>query len=132
MIAFWIIFVWFVYVGVNIGLAEWNNLIRVERIKAGNKKQIEHFWWGLFYGALCAPMYWPGGVWFVGSVLLLHISVFPVFFNRASDLPAFHLSKTSTAITDRIMVWLGLTSTEWVNIGAFILSIGLLIKTIYG
>jgi hypothetical protein len=77
-------------------------------------------------------MFWPGGWWFIGSILLLHLSVFPVAYNRLAAPSTFYLSKTTTALTDRIMSWLGMKSTEWVNIGAFILSIGLLIKTIYG
>lgn len=135
VLTFHIILAWLVYAASNIFLAWWNNEVRVHRIKVGNPNQIEHPLWAAIY---CG---WVSPIWFIMhdhwnyfhlwsliiSLLLLHLSFFPVAYNRYSDLPAFHLSKTSKAITDITMVKIGLKSTEAVNIGALLISLTLLI-----
>lgn len=124
--------IWCAFVVGNICLAEWNDTVRRKRIKNGNTKQIEHFWYGLGYCVLCGGVFYISRSWweFV-SLILLHASIFPVSYNRFSDLPAFHLSTTSAAITDRVMVKLGLKSTEEVNIIAFCISVILLFLQIF-
>lgn len=92
---------------------------------------IRHGWWAAAYGALIAIPYLFFKDWLlVGSLALLHLSVFPVVYNIKAGLPAFFLSKTTTALTDRLMVWIGLTSTEIVNFLALAGSILLLILSI--
>lgn len=121
-----IIIVWLLYTGINIAIAEWNDTVRRSRIKAGNPRQIEHFWYWLGYCLLCLPVYLISESWVeLLSILLLHISVFTVSYNRFSDLPAFNLSKTSKAITDRTLVKIGLKSYAPVAIPAFIISLAL-------
>lgn len=123
-----IIIVWLVFVVICVILAEWNDAIRRRRIAKGNPKQIEHFWWAAGYGIPCGVIWYISRSWLeVGSLALLHISIFPVAYNHFAEQPAFHLSRTSKAFSDRFMVWIGLKSTEAVNIPAFALSIALTI-----
>lgn len=120
--------IWCLFVGINISIAEWNDSVRRKRIKNGNTKQIEHFWYGLGYGILCGAIFYISRNWAeFFSLLLLHLGVFPPAYNRFSDLPMFNLSKTSRAITDRIMVAMKLKSTEEVNIIAFCISVILMV-----
>lgn len=129
---FMLLAVWFVYGAINIGFAEWNDAIRRKRILKKDPRQINHPLWAAFYCLVCTPMYLFFKDWYlVGSVLLLHLSVFPVAYNRYADQPAFNLSKTSTAITDRLMVRAGLKSTEIVNIAAFFFSTSLLVISFF-
>lgn len=123
-----IIATWTLFHFINIGIAEWNDTVRRNRIKTGNRKQIEHFWYGLGYCLLSA------GVFYIShsfieliSVLLLHISVFAVAYNRFADLPAFNLSKTSKALTDRMLVRLGFKSYKFVAVTAYCISVVLFI-----
>lgn len=126
-----IILVWIGFAIGNIALAEWNNTARLHRIATNNPKQIEHFWYGLGYGILCGGIFYISrNYWELFSLLLLHISVFPIAFNLFCELPAFHLSKTSAAKTDQIMVKMGLKSTEWVNLSAFLISIAFVVLQI--
>lgn len=122
-----VIVIWLLFMLINSLIAESNDQTRRNRIKKGNKRQIEHFWYGLGYGILCLiPFYISRNWWELISLLLLHISVFPVAYNVFGGLKPFNLSTTSDAITDKIMVKLGLKTTKWVNIITLILSIGLL------
>lgn len=119
-----IITVWVIFAVGNIGIAEWNDSIRRKRIANKNPKQIEHFWYGLGYGILCgAVFYISRNYWELFSLLLLHLSVFPVAYNLFSDLPGFHLSLSTKAVTDRIMRTIGLKSIEEVAIISFCISI---------
>lgn len=119
-----IIVVWFIFVGVNILIAEWNDSVRRHRIANKNPKQIEHFWYGLGYCILCGiPFYISRNWWELFSLVLLHGSVFPAAYNIFSDNPVFHLSTTSAAIFDKTLVKWGFKSTEEVNIIAFCISI---------
>lgn len=121
---------WIIAIAVNILIAWTNDLIRRDAIKKHIVRSIHHGWWAFLYTGLCMIPYLIDKNWFeVASVLPLHISVFPVFFNWFSDktLSPFRLSRTSTAISDRFMVWIGLKSAEGVNIAGFILSAGLMI-----
>lgn len=127
-----IVVVWLIYVAVNICIAELNDKTRRKRIANKTYKQINHPLWAAIYCALCAIPIYISRSWIEAlSILLLHISIFPVAFNRFSDLPAFHLSPTSTAITDDIMRRLKLKSTEEVNIIAFYISVILLFIQIF-
>jgi hypothetical protein len=116
---------WFLYlIAVNIFMAWENNWVRVRRIKAGNPKQIEHPIYGAAYCIICGLIYFKSDLWLVASVLFLHLSVFPVCYNKFSNAPSlFYLSKTTTAWTDRTMVRIGIKDTEDVNISALIISI---------
>ncbi len=125
---FLIPFCFILYGGINISIAVWNKLIRDNRIRSGNPKQIEHPLWALGYALIIAPMWFAfHSVCFLFSLVLLHLSVFPVAYNLLTGVPAFHLSTTSKALTDRLMVKAGLKNTAIVNVGAFILSVGFLI-----
>lgn len=114
-----ILAIWIGYWGVNIFIAWWNNVIRLNRIKAGNKTEINHPLWGAFYCGLCAiPFIWIHSWWQVLSLVALHGSVFPVAWNimQGNNTPAFFLSKTTTALFDRFQLWLGFTSSEFFNL----------------
>jgi hypothetical protein len=128
MITFWIIVAYAFYVYANIGIAEINrNIVRM-RQHQGNPKQIEHPLWATIYCMLIAPSwFWLHSWYYVLALLLLHLSVFPVAFNMYMGEEMFHLSKTSKAITDRIMVWMGFKDTFIVNAVALIISITLFI-----
>lgn len=127
-----IILTWLGFNALNIVIAEWNDHVRRVRIRLGDPRQIEHFWYGLGYGLLC------GGAWYISrswigffSILLLHISVFTVAYNRFSDNPAFNLSRTSKALTDRLLVKLGFKSYEVVAVSAFCISVVLFILQLF-
>ena len=127
-----IIAVWLGFILINISIAEWNDHVRRVRIRIGNPKQIEHFWYGLGYCLLC------GAVWYISrswieliSLLLQHISVFTVAYNLFSDNPAFNLSKTSKALTDRVLVARGFKSYEFVAVTAFCVSAVLFIVQLF-
>lgn len=118
------------YIAVNISIAIWNKLIVDHRLRTGNPKQIEHPWWALGYVCVVAPL-WFGfhSIYFISAVLLLHLSIFPVAYNIVTGEDAFHLSQTSRAVTDRMMVKAGMKNTFLVNLISFLVSIALLIKT---
>lgn len=113
----------------------WENfLVWKYRHKTGNPKQIEHTIYGAVYAAICAAMFlkypiqdWHSWLLYL-SLLLQHISTFPVIYNRYRDNPWFFLSTTTSAKTDQLMVKLGLKDTAVVNILAFIISIILACK----
>lgn len=118
-----IIATWVVFILINIGIAEWNDHVRRVRIRLGDPRQIEHPWYALLYCALCYPVFYISNSWVeLISILLLHISVFTVAYNRFSDNPAFNLSRTSKALTDRLLVSLGFKSYELVAVTAFCIS----------
>ncbi len=119
-----VIVVWFVFIAINIFIAEWNDSTRRHRIANKNPKQIEHFWYGVGYCVLCGiPFYISRNWWELFSIVLLHLSIFPCAYNFFSDNNLFHLSPTSSALTDKTMRQWGFKSTEEVNITAFCLSI---------
>jgi hypothetical protein len=132
MSALAIIGIWLGFAALNIGIAWWNDHVRRVRIRLGDPKQIEHLWYGLGYSLLC------GGVWYRSrswidffSILLLHISVFTIAYNRFSDNPAFNLSRTSKALSDRLLVSLGFKSYEFVAVSAFCISVVLFILQLF-
>jgi hypothetical protein len=126
-----IILVWIGFVLVNILIAKLNSDTVQARIDAKDTRQINHPLWAGAYALLCVPAYIFFREWyFIGSIILLHLSVFPVLFNIFRGNPAFYLSKTTTAVTDQFMVSLGLKSTEAVNILAVSASIFLLFLTL--
>lgn len=127
-----IVGIWCLFVAICILTAEWNDSIRRKRIKDGNPKQIEHFWWFFAYCILCSGVFYISHNWIqIGSILLLRASVFPVSYNMYAGLAPFNLSKTSKAIFDRLQVRLGLESSEEVNIIAFCISVILLFIQIF-
>lgn len=127
-----IIEVWLGFILVNIAVAKWNDRVRRIRIRIGNPKQIEHFWYGLGYCLLCGALFYKSRNWAqLGSILLLHISVFTVAYNRFSDNPAFNLSKTTKALTDKTLVKIGLKSYAPVAIPAFAVSLALFILQLF-
>lgn len=127
-----IVVVWLIYVGVNICIAELNDKTRRKRIANKTYKQINHPLWSAIYCALCAIPIYISRSWIEAiSILLLHISIFPISFNVFSGQSTFNLSKTTTAWTDRMMVKMGLKSTEEVNIIAFCISVILMVWQIF-
>lgn len=119
-----VIVVWFIFVAINIFVAEWNDSTRRRRIANKNPKQIEHFWYALGYLLLCGiPFYISRNWWELASLILLHASVFPVAYNLWSGHPTFYLSPTTKSLFDRTLAKIGLKSTEEVNIISFCLSI---------
>lgn len=119
-----IITVWVIFAVGNIGIAEWNDSTRRRRIANKNPKQIEHFWYALGYCILCgAVFYISRNYWELTSLLLLRSSVFSVAYNKFSDLPAFHLSLSTSSVFDKALRCLGLKSIEEVAIISFCISI---------
>jgi len=119
-----VIVVWFLFVGANIGIAEWNDSTRRRRIANKNPKQIEHFWYALGYLLLCGiPFYISRNWWELASLLLLHPSVFNTAFNIFSGKPSFYLSPSSQSLFDRTLIRMGFKSTEEVSIITFCVSI---------
>lgn len=117
-----------IYAGINIGIAYWNNQTRLKRIKNKDLRQINHPVWAGIYAILCVPAYFIfHNIWFLIALVFLHISIFPVAYNLFSKLKPFNLSKTTSAITDRIMVALGLKNTALINVVGFLSAISLII-----
>jgi len=115
---------------INVSMAWLHNQLRLAAIKKGTKA-ISHGWWGLLYCGLCSiPLIWIHDFYFVGSLVMVHLSAFPVALNTFAGIYPFSLSKTSTAITDRMMVSLGLKDTEIVNVAAQLVSFTLLLISI--
>lgn len=114
--------VWLVYAVINIALAWSNNRTRLARLAAHNNKQIEHAWYAAGYVGLCLV---PGlhHWWLFCSLILQHISIFPIAWNYFYGNPAFYLSRTTSSRVDRFMVWIGLSDTAIVNILSLIISI---------
>ena len=120
------IIIWFGYALVNVALAGINSNIVKHRISTGDKNQINHVAWSFYYILLFTPMFFIFKNWyFIGGLILLHLSVFPVAYNLFMGLKPFNLSTTSKSITDRIMVKMGLKNSILVNVLAFIFSIAL-------
>ena len=117
------------FIALNIGMADLHhNLI----LKAIDKKTkaISHGWWALLYATLCAiPAYLFHSYYLFGALGLIHLSVFPVAFNRYQGLDDYHLSATTTAITDRAMRWIGLKDTKIVNYLAELIGVAFLITS---
>lgn len=126
MIAGIIFVIFLAWHGINIFIAWQNKQIVQKRIDHKDLTQIEHFWWGFGYLLICLPFYWVFNLWFALALIPLHLSIFPVAYNDYRGLTPFNLSKTSKAITDKIMVRLGLQNTLLVNFGAEALSLILL------
>lgn len=132
MTALVIIAIWLGFALLNIVIAWWNDRVRRARIRLGNPKQIEHFWYALGYSLLCAGVWYRSRSWVeLISILLLHISVFTVAYNLRSDNPAFNLSRTSKSLTDRLLVSLGFKSYEFVAGSAFVSSLLFLIYQLF-
>lgn len=108
---------------VNIPLAYWNVEIVMNRIIDGNKKQIEHFWWGLGYAIICLPQYFLFGGWFLIAIIIPHLTIFAPMYNHYRGFEPFTLSKTSSSLTDRFMVRIGLKDIEGACILAELLAI---------
>lgn len=107
------IIIFALYHYLNIQLGRWNVSIVKKRKAAGKKNQIEHGWWFLGYLIICAPQYWLINLWFALSLIPLHLSIFAVAYNHFIGLLPFNLSKTSDAITDRMLVRMGFNDMEW-------------------
>ena len=120
------IIVFLAYHGVNVFLA-WQSKQSVQRrINHKDLSQLNHFTWGLLYAGICALSFKFGWL-FVASLIPLHLSIFPIWYNLFRGLELFNLSRTSKASTDKIMVRMGLKSTEVVNFAAELLATALLI-----
>lgn len=126
------IILWSFFLGINILWAIINGII------TRDNKKTYHGWSGALYTIVCIipflfqlknPNYLEIGLQFL-SFVFLHASVFAVAYNFERNLPLFNLSKTTTSLFDRFQVYIGLKSSKLVNIGAFIISITLLILSI--
>lgn len=127
-----IIATWVVFALGNICIAEWNNTVRLKRIANKNPKQIEHFWYALGYCILCGIVFYVSrNYWELASLLLLRSSVFAVAYNKFSDLPAFHLSISTTSWWDRLLRTIGLKSIEEVAIISFCISVTLVMFQLF-
>lgn len=131
MIYLYPILVFLTYHGLNILLGWWNVEIVMSRIVRVDKRQIEHGWWSIGYLLLCLPMTFIFNSWLALSVMMLHLSVFPVSYNLFRGMPTFYLSKTSSAVVDKFMVRMGLKTSEVVNMIAEAIAIGLFIFSLY-
>lgn len=126
------IIIWFGFILANALIAYLNNVERVDHIHNSDTSQVNHPLWGFIYSILVF------GEWFFNdknyfiavSILLQHISFFPVIYNLITDVPVFNLSKTSSALTDKLMVKIGLKNTAIVNISFGLISFILLILSI--
>ena len=63
------------YHGLNILIANWNVNTVIDRMAKGNRRQIEHFWYGLGYLIICLPMYCIANIWFVLAVIPLSAQI---------------------------------------------------------
>lgn len=125
-----ILVLYIVWLVLNIAIAWLHNQLRINAIAAG-RKAISHGWWALVYAAIClVPMHWLLDWKYYLALILLHLSVFPAALNSFFGVDLFHLSVTSTALTDRFMVKVGLTDTAAVNTIALFASILLMVLTI--
>lgn len=116
-----------IYVLINVLIAKINAATVAHRIAVKDTRQINHFAWGLYYAAACAvPLFWKVDLLLIASFVPLHLSIFPVFYNLFRGLYAFELSKTSNALTDKLMVKMGLKDTEVINVCCMVLSVILL------
>jgi hypothetical protein len=102
------------------------------RKRTGDKKQIQHGIWAVIYCALVAPMWFIAhDWWYMASLMLLHFYIFGGAYSWiVNGNSPFYLSKTSSAITERLMVWLGFKSTETPYLISAVTGIYFLIKTI--
>lgn len=116
----------------NIGIAELNDSTRRKRIANKNPKQIEHAWYFIGYTLLCLGVFYISRNYLeLSSLLLLRTSVFAVAYNKFSDLPAFHLSLSTTSWWDGILRTIGLKSIEEVAIISFCISLTLLMFQLF-
>jgi len=114
----------------NIVLAIVERSIVEHRKRIGNKKQIEHWLWAIIYCVAISPAWtihhsW----WLMASLVLCHFHVFGSAYQVVNDNNMFYLSKTSKAITERLLIMLGFTSAEKPYLVSLALSVYLLIKS---
>lgn len=118
--------IYLIFIAVNILIAWVNKNIVESRMSTGT--QINHFAWACYYCAPIVVIHLIRHDWFfTGALSLLHLSVFPVAYNRFRKLYAFFLSEKSSAISDKLQVWLKQKDSKKVNIGSFVVSAILLI-----
>jgi hypothetical protein len=133
MYAIILIGIWFLYVGINILLAEWHNSIRLRYIRLNKTGAIKHGWWAFAYAGACfIPYLFFKDWWFVASISLLHLAIFSPAYNLFSKAPStFYLSPTTTSIIDQTLRSWGLRSTETINILALAASLVLLMISFF-
>lgn len=124
-------FIWCLYIILNVLWAWLNSVITKD------KERTYHGWSASIYIIICslptffAPWSWIIKILFTISILLLHGSIFPVWYNEFRKVKPFNLSTTTTAIFDRIQVKLGLKTSILFNVLCLILSISLVILIKY-
>jgi hypothetical protein len=120
---------WILFLVINIVWGYWHDWLRREEIRDKTFKALPHGWWFLFYMMLCcAPGAFGKQDWQLWvSLICLHGCVFPVAFNHWAEEPAFHLSRTTRSMYDRFQVWTGMKDAFVFNLGALLVSVGLLI-----
>lgn len=116
----------------NIILGWENALVVRQRIAAHNPKQIEH---GLYLTGYCVLVFVYWAVWRDWSdavaIFLLHGCVFPVAYNRFRNEPAFELSETTTAKTDKFLYDLGFRTSAYFDFSVLAVSLFFLILSIF-
>lgn len=129
------VIIWIIFVALNIGWGILTSYIVNKQKESKTYKSIQHGWWGLAYAILmsCSLIFFKLGINLYSllvSLMLLHLSIFPAVYNLKQNLYIFNLSKTSKALTDRFIVFVGLKNTKIINYSALLISISLLIYTI--
>ena len=125
------ILIWLGWHGINIFIAWQNKQVVQKRLNHHDVRQIEHALWFTGYCIICAPFYWIQDIWYAVSLVALHGSVFPYAYNKYRGLKGFNLSLTTNSSFDKLQVRMGLKSSALVNIGCELISIALLIISIF-
>lgn len=112
------------FAAINILMAAIHDAIRRHEISIARFRPIHHGYWAAGY-LLATGLLWPAWPLMI-AVILQRLALFPLAFNFFAEKPLFNLSKTSKALTDRLLLWVGFRSTEIVTIVALVLSIVLL------
>jgi hypothetical protein len=130
------VIIFLMFIGVNAGIAFLNNEERLANIADKITTQVNHVGWTVVYLGLMVMIIltvglvsrWPLHVFeFLGSAILFQrLSIFPVFYNLFAKLPPFNLSRTTTALTDQLLVDVGFKNSAFINILMFVLSLGFL------
>jgi hypothetical protein len=128
--------IFLLFVAINAGIAFLNNQERLANIADNVTTQVNHALWTLTYIVLVSIVLltagliegWPLHVFefLAAAIIAQRLSIFPVFYNLFAKLPPFNLSRTTTALTDQLLVDVGFKNSAFINILMFVLSLGFL------
>jgi hypothetical protein len=115
---------WFIFILINFIIAIENRNERNNHIATGNPEQVNHTAWAIAYCAACglvAVFNWKLSV----SVLFLHASLFPVFYNLLTHASggSFGISRTTTSVYDKFLIRIGLKDALVPNLLTFTISL---------